>query len=318
MLGAPAGQRPRTYALYGLRFRSCLELPYPEFPAEGPHDVEIFEAPACWFEAIAGEVRLPDPSWYYHAPCADQSVYLRWRDLFEFLVSADGRRIACRILAGGSVEAFHTYLLGQVLSFALVKQGLEPLHATTVVVQGSAVGFLGSSGDGKSSLAASFLAAGFALLTDDLLIARFTGSHYCAYPGQPRIKLFPEVAEAVLGGCPGGPPMNSLTPKRILPLGAGQYCPTPVPLRSLYLLHHPRPGAPGEPVVVRRLSERRACLALLRHSFNTKLRHRDRMQHRFSSATELASRIPVKLLSYPRDLARLPDVRAAILANLAR
>ena len=69
-------------------------------------------------------------------------------------------------------ESFQVYLLGQALSYALVNAGFEPLHATAIVVNGGAVVLLGSSGFGKSSLAACFLEAGHRLLTDDLLILR--------------------------------------------------------------------------------------------------------------------------------------------------
>ena len=53
---------------------------------------------------------------------------------YTCLVSADGRAVAARHLCGASHEAFHTYLLGQALSFALINQGFDPLHATTVTI----------------------------------------------------------------------------------------------------------------------------------------------------------------------------------------
>ena len=43
-------------------------------------------------------------------------------------------------------------MLGQALSFALVKQGFEPLHATVAVVDDEAVAFLGHNAFGKSTL----------------------------------------------------------------------------------------------------------------------------------------------------------------------
>ena len=88
-------------------------------------------------------------------------------------------------------------MLGQALSFALVRQGFEPLHATVVVVDDHAVAFLGGNAFGKSSLAACFLEAGYRLLTDDLLILRESSDRILAYPGPPRIKLFPKIAEPV-------------------------------------------------------------------------------------------------------------------------
>src|SRR5712691_6556991 len=83
---------------------------------------------------------------------ADGQTYVRRSDRFEFLISADGRAIAARALGHSPREAFHTYLLGQALSFALIKQGFDPLHATTIAIDGAAVAFLGDSGYGKSSL----------------------------------------------------------------------------------------------------------------------------------------------------------------------
>ncbi|MFB3074256.1 MAG: hypothetical protein ACE1Z6_03640, partial [Candidatus Methylomirabilales bacterium] len=116
--------------------------------------------------------RSDGKNWFQHLRLPDGSDYLRWSGLFEFLVSADGRRIACRELECASPESFQTYLIGQVLSFALVKRGIEPLHSTTVVIDGKAVAFLGDSGYGKSSLGAAFLQAGYPLLTDDLLVLK--------------------------------------------------------------------------------------------------------------------------------------------------
>jgi hypothetical protein len=85
-------------------------------------------------------------------------------------------------------------MLGQALSFALVKQHLEPLHATVVEIEGEGVAFLGGSAFGKSTIAASFLSAGHRLLTDDLLVLQERAGTIWAYPGPPRIKVFPDVA----------------------------------------------------------------------------------------------------------------------------
>jgi hypothetical protein len=86
---------------------------------------------------------------------------------FEFLVSPDARRIEYRTLGRVSSESLATYLLGQVLSFALLSRGYEPLHATAVVIDGQAIAFLGDCGHGKSTLGAGLIARGFGLLTDD-------------------------------------------------------------------------------------------------------------------------------------------------------
>src|SRR5213593_346883 len=162
-------------------------------------DVEITRGRAAAFAAVRRTLhpRLDGRRWFEDRMLSDRRRYLRWRGLFEFLVAADGRRIVARPLPGLArmPRAFETYLLGQVLSFALIARGLEPLHATAVVVVGGgAVGFLGDCGRGKSTLGAAFLRAGHALLTDDLLVLRAAGYGFRAAPGPPRIKLFAEPA----------------------------------------------------------------------------------------------------------------------------
>jgi hypothetical protein len=310
----------RSYCLYGLHIRSQWLLPYPEGTEAGLAEVEFFKGSNFLFSEVAREaiIQSNPAKWFHHVCLRDASIYLRWSGLFEFLISANGRRIACRALTGVSRDAFHAYLIGQVLSFALVKQGIEPLHATVVVVNGQAVAFLGDCGYGKSSLAAAFLQAGHPLLTDDLLVVNEEGPGFSAYPGPPRIKLFPEIANRLLGEGVKGTPMNNLTPKLIIPLDDHWSHRGAAPLRALYVLAPAGPASRCKKVTVRLLSQRRAFLELLRNSFNCLVIEPERLKRQFLLATRLASKVPIKLLSYPRTLTLLPLVREAILSDLTR
>ncbi len=316
----PSGGRRslRFYHLYGLCLRSAWPLPCPEGTGPGLAEVELFEGPASLFSAVSGEAARGSAGeeWFRHVRSPDGSEYLRWSGLFEFLVSADGGRIACHPLNGTAHEAFHAYLLGQVLSFALLKQGIEPLHSTAVVIDGGAVGFIGDCGYGKSTLGAAFLQAGHPLLTDDLLVVKEAGHGFSAYPGPPRIKLFPEIAKNVLGEQVKGTPMNNLVPKLIIPLDRDRSYEAVAPLKAIYVLTRPGAASRCERVTVRRLSQRRAFLELLKNTFNTIIVEAERLKGQFGLATGVASKVPIKLLSYPRTLHSLPSVREAILSDL--
>jgi hypothetical protein len=307
----------QTFDVYGLRVRSTLALPAPALADVGDVDAEIITRPASYFSSVHrahGLATEPAP-WFNHARLPDGSEYLRWSGLFEFLVAADGRRIDCRPLARAAREPFQTYLLSQVLSFALLKQGIEPLHATTVVRDGQAIGFVGDCGAGKSTLGAAFLAAGHALLTDDLLVLKADGKRFLAYPGPPRVKLFPETAERLLGKYARGTPMNTLTPKLIIPLD-GQAASQPAILKALYLLPAPT-GRQPRSITLRPLSPRRAFLELLRNTFNAIVVDAPRLERQLDQTARLVTRVPIKSLSYPRSLALLPAVRDAIESDLA-
>ncbi len=308
---------PFTYRLYGMVLRSELPLPCPEL-RESHHDaVDLFEAPDSFFtQARRENPNGPEPGdCYRHARLSDGSDYLRWPGLFEFLVSPEGRRIACHTCNGATPEAFQTYLVGHVLSFALLKHGIEPLHATVVVVHQQAMAFLGDSGYGKSSLGAAFLRAGHTLLTDDLLVITENHRGFTAHPGPPRIKLFPEIATTILGDRAAGTPMNPMTPKLVIPLASRQSSRTAAPLRAIYMLRPPTTGVPLTRVTITPLSQRRACLELLANTFNHVIVERARLARQFNWTSRLSAGIPVKSLSYPRDLAFLPEVLTAITSD---
>jgi len=309
-----------AYHLYGLCLRSQWLLPFPESAGLEPTDVELVEGPLSLFSEAAREANIsPDaPGWFYYARLWNGSLYLRWSRLFEFLISADGRRVVGRPHTDASHEAFHTYLLGHVLSCALLKRGIESLHVTAVVIDGEAVGFMGDCGYGKSSLGAAFIQAGYSLLSDDLLVVEEKGRDFFAYPGPPRIKLFPEIANSLLGEGVKGTPMHNLTPKLIIPLERQQSYRCAVPLKTIYMLTRPAARRRGEEVSIRGVSQRKSYLGLLKNTFNTVIAEPDRLKRQFALTAQVASKVPIKLLAYPRTLAVLPLVREAILRDLAR
>lgn len=309
----------RAYDLYGVRLKSVLPLPGPEIASPGKVAIVLFKGSIPLFSRVrrmAG-IGSENGDWFQQARLPDGSIYLRWFELFEFLVSEDGRRIACRDLNGATQESFQTYLLGQVLSYALVKQGIEPLHATTVVINGGAVAFLGDCGYGKSSLGATFIQAGHPLLTDDLLVLKERSDGFVAYPGPARIKLFPEVARNLVKEKLIATPMNNLTPKLVIPLDRLQSCRIAAPLNAIYVLTPPPASSRRTGISIRRLSPRRAFLALTKNTFNVAVVGPDRLRRQFLLATRLARKVPVKSLSYPRILTRLPEVRESIRSDLS-
>jgi hypothetical protein len=311
--------RPRhRYGVYGIVVASDAPLALPEYVDGGLGEVECQSAPASTFLA-ATTCATFDPgsdAWHRYAALPDGSTYVRWEKVGEFLVSADGRRISCRRVEGSSAESFQVYMLGHALSFALVKQHFEPLHATVVVVNGRAVAFLGESGFGKSSLAACFLEAGYGLLTDDLLLVRETHGRALAYPGPPRIKLFAKTARRFLGLAVNGVPMNGDTAKLIVPIQGRQARAVPVELSAIYSLAAPRDACRSDRIRSEALPRREGFVELVKSTFNRRLVTAERLARQFDGMTRLAALVPMRRLGYPRTIDRLHDVRDVVLADL--
>jgi len=121
-----------VYLAYGQRIECVWPLDLPRAPKGSP-DVCITKAGAGHFLAgrkAAGVGMRED--WFHHAVLEDGSTYLHWTDLFEFIVSRDGRHIQGHALKHASEESFKTYLLGHVLSFSLLRRGVEPDTASRV------------------------------------------------------------------------------------------------------------------------------------------------------------------------------------------
>jgi len=319
-LESGAGSRYR-YGVYGMVISSDTPLDLPSDTHGGVARVECVSAPAMAFLAATetdGDEGDTD-SWYRYVVLRDGSTYVRWRTIGEFLVATDGRRIMFRRFDRASLESFQVYLLGQALSFALVRQGFEPLHATAVVVDRRTVAFLGSNAFGKSSLAACFLEAGARLLTDDLLILRESGNRILAYPGPPRLKLFPKIARRFLGQDGANRVhMNPDTDKLILPIEEHRRQERPVALDAIYALAAPRDACRSPCVRVESLSPREAFLELLKGTFNRRLTNQSRLARQFGFAARLTDLVAVKKLTYPRAIERLPEVREAVRADRAR
>lgn len=301
--------------MYGLRLDSAWPLPYSRVPTASLARVSLRRGSTSAFQEALGDIRVPDgPAPWATAALPDGSRYLRWSGAFEFLIPQNGRSMTCRPLTPRGIDAFHTHL-GPSLSFALINLGFEPLHSTTVVIDGSAVALMGDCGYGKSSLGASFVKSGYRLLTDDLLVTSFENGCVLAYPGAPRVKLYPAIAKVIFGPRVTGLRLEPLTPKLIIPLEEARSQRTPVPLKAIYVLRPPGARAPSR-VVLRRLSQRSSFLELVRNTFNMAVSDPARLERQFTLATRMAMDIPVKSLSYPRQISMLHDAREAILADL--
>jgi hypothetical protein len=309
-----------TYGVYGITLRSQIRLSLPEYPDAGLAEIDLQVRGHDYFSEAIGDAQLEWSrfSTYQYTHLENGDSYVRWGGVGEFLVSADGRLITCGRMNESHEESFQVYLLGHALSFALVRSGFEPFHATCIVVDGKAVAFLGDSGFGKSSLAAYFLNAGDLLLTDDLLLLQERPEGFLAFPGPPRIKLRPDMARKILGTVDGGIPMNSHTPKLILRLNPEQISDAPVMLRAIYELSPPHDMKDVQKVEFESMTSRQAFVELSCNTFNYVILDGDRSRRQFTETARIVNVVPVKRLLHPRSLESLPLVRQAILEDLHR
>lgn len=294
-----------TYRAYGVVVRSELSLPAPLCEDGRVADVRCLRGVGSPPEATGEWLTRSEEPWPFALGRCGEDYLLTYSGLADYAVTADGRQITAWVgdANAGSAAAL---LLDNVLPRALSLGGRLVLHASGVVMNGVAVGFVGDSGVGKSTIAAGLAARGHAHLTDDALLVRERAHGWEAVPSYPTSRLWPVVAEAF------GDARSGEQKRRIGPGGALCFGAKSAPLQRLYFL-----GEPGGALqaTIRPANARQAIVELARQAFRLNVTDREQMRaelERFESLTGSCRR-----LDYPRALTAFPGVERAILSDLS-
>ena len=232
---------------------------------------------------------------------------LRYSHAGTFDISHDGSLIVWYRTEHANLELARSILLGPAVALALELAGLFCLHGSAVVVDGSAVAFLGPKYFGKSTLAMALTAAGGRLIGDDLL-AVHPGPPVTVRPGVASVRLWPDVAaalplERVCGTLiPGVKTTATDFTKAALAF-------SPCPLKAVYLLAPAPKGTLPIAVSRERLPVTEATVAL---AHQTKLPDSlvglQGAGARLALAAAVATRVTVWKLHIVRDVSELDYV----------
>lgn len=320
----PAPDVRVTYRLFGLSLASDFPFTCVLPTTTGPADLSF----TCQLTPPQHLDRLPSSPAYRHPyrNAEGESLFTWYRlndyDVLRFTGVADfylwPKRIVCQVLDFGLNYQVELYFLGPVLAFWLERQGVAVLHAASVVVANRAVAFLAGSRTGKSSLTATFMQAGYPLLTDDILPIRMQGQCCMGQPGYPHMRLWPEQVASFIGRAQQFEQVHPDYTKQRVPIKAlGAFCDQPQPVTAVYLLERRGPSAQEMTIDILPLSPAKALFALIRNSSATAaLNAVANQQHRISVLTPLLQHLAVRRLVYPSGYAYLPAVRQAILDDL--
>jgi hypothetical protein len=230
----------------------------------------------------------------------------------DFVISSDAIRASAWAHPGVDDDDLRHLLLDQVLPRMLAHRGRLVLHASSVSLDGLTVAFAGEAGRGKSTMAASLHEARHRLLCDDGLVVDPAERAVLAMPTYRGLRLWPSPIDPAAGGSLTEQPPKDPAAKRRL-VADEPTPPTELPLAAVFALAPPAEG--GGEIDVRLMPARDACIELISHAFRLDLGNRENTAHLLEAAGEVAGRVPVFELRFPRDFDRLPDVHAAILSS---
>ena len=243
-----------------------------------------------------------------------EGYLLRFPDLADFAVSADGKAVAAYPVEDiDEVTVEHLYV-NQLVPLALSRQGEPTFHASAVTVPGGAVAFLARTGMGKSTLAASFALEEAEFLTDDALIIEESDSGCLVKPSHPSLRLWGDSKDAlIVPGTPEADEISYSSKARLLAGEALAFADTSRPLLAAYVLRN----GDAEEIAFRALGGTDRYMAWVENSFLLDVKDPELLSQHFEWTDRVSRAVPTFALTYPREYGMLPEVRRAVRDHLA-
>lgn len=273
--------------------------------------------PSSWFLNVS----LANGTPWMRCATVSHGYLFRFPDLADFVFDTARNSIRCIPRPETPPHTLHHLLLDQVLPLVLNYKGKEVLHGTAVVTPWGACAFVGPTGAGKSTLAASFLSAGFSVLADDCLVLDELAGTLVAIPAYPGLRLWDDTLVALFGVAESCTPVAHYTPKQrfTAALSTTPFRSSTIPLAAVYVLGTSQAVSPHQDALplISPMTERDAFMTLLSLAFRLDIRDTRMLSREFDVLHRLVAQIPVRRLALPHSFVELPAVQAAILRDLA-
>lgn len=241
------------------------------------------------------EGRLPLAGRDRRVVCAlgPEAYFLEFEGAGCWAVAVDGSQILWLDPQQTVDEVFYEVLLGPCTCLALALDGTWCLHASAVTDGRDVAAFVGGSGRGKSTLARRFATGDlfpWRRCADDVLPVEAAAAGAVALPGFPQLKLADPAGHA------------AEAPERPL-------------LRVVYLLEW---AADARPAHVEQMAGAPAVASFVGHTHAARLFGQDLLGRHLASCGRLATQVPVRRLTFERNLDVLDAVARTVVEDLGR
>ncbi|KPP94414.1 hypothetical protein SAMN04515621_1781 [Erythrobacter sp. HL-111] len=246
-----------------------------------------------------------------------ESFCLSFAGLARFLIDLAKQEITVfDVAAEATPSDLEHFLHDHVVPRILAEQGSVVLHGSAVAIGGRLAIFLGNTGAGKSTLAASLHEAGHPLLGDDAVVVAPGEGRFHGRAVYPTLRLFPDTISQVFGGAVETSPMAHYSDKlRVSVPAIARDAARSFPLGALFFLTGE--GGASDPRADE-TSPSAACMALVEQSFALDPGDPGKAAARLREIARLAGAIPGYRLTYPHDYGRIAELHGVIFAAMAQ
>jgi hypothetical protein len=308
-----------SYRAYGFGIDSKTSIPGLESCEPDAEDTRLrFESGpepewALYRKTLSGRIRshLPeiertaDPSFVLTEYGNGRCYELAYSDGTRFVVNGSVDRVWGTVQAPLTSEDLATYFLGPVMGFLLRQRRVTCLHASGVELHGRGVLFSGDVGYGKSTTAAALALRGVPVLSEDIAPLELAKGRIWVVPGYPRVCLWPDAVQNLVGEKEGLPKLTPTWEKRFLPLDGvrAKFSAEKKPLGLIYLFAD-RCGEENAPRI-EEMRPREALLKLVQNTYMNWLLDRERRAEEFDALCKVVSEIPVRRIVAHSDAAKI-------------
>lgn len=244
----------------------------------------------------------------------DNTYRMRFPGLADFIAHSGTGQVNCIPAQGVNQNTLQHLYLNQVMPAVLSMLHRPIFHASCVVMDGSAIAFIGDSGKGKSTLATHLALHGNPILADDGLELEWTEKGYLALPSHPSIRLWEDSRARLLpANAVALPAVQHTSKNRFVSDGLFPFSEQPALLRRAFFLG----DGNTQSIQISRLSSQNAHIAWLANSPMLDTRDRDRMTSQFEQITRAVKMRISYSLDFPRDFSRLPELAQSLHEHLA-
>ena len=307
---------PPVYELHGLRIRSEVALGMCVHES-GPPDLTVRlgdsvsipdEPPVGRVLAAASFGAAPG----YTLTETQDGYTLRFHRICEFWIDDQRRSIRVDLDPSAAPGIAQLMLAGNVVALLLMLAGECVLHASAVEVGGSALAFVGSSGMGKSTLAALFCASGACLVTDDLLRLEPDGHGFRCFRGTAEIRLRPSAA-ILVEQLPGAVAQSTADGRLAVRLGRDRSF---MPLPRVRAVVIPRPSRTCQALCLKRLTRPEALFNLMSYPRVIGWQASEPMRRQFQTFARVAKSVPVFEAEIPWGPPFAPELPSALVQGV--
>jgi hypothetical protein len=277
------------------------------------------------FELLEANGIVREHDWFHHWYNDDEKTAvassiarepdgyrLRYPGLADFLISSDLKRIQCLPVQNTAEDTLRHVFLDLVLPRVLGQRGQVILHASAVQsADGKAFVFLGESGWGKSTIAASFYRKGYRLISDDCLKLVVRGGRVFGLSAYRGSRLRNDSLERLFPPGTASIRVSQYSSKQRIELPVDGST-AGVAVSGLFLLTDPAEKK-SDLVEIEEVRGAAAIMSMIRKSFLLDVEDISAVSRQFGVARAIASVCPrVYVLRHPHDYNALEKVMRAI------